>query len=94
MTENVLTMQSNVEFANQAGTVLRAVVDLAFRRLRVNREVSPDEIEQAMQLIDAGQLDEAIERAAPALQPAAPERYEDLKPFSHEAWKARHGVKD
>lgn len=97
MTKNVLTMQpfsSNVEFASPAGTVLRAVVDLAFRRLRMNQEVSPDEIEQTVRLIDTGQLDEAIERATPALQPAAPERYEDLQAFSHEAWKARHGVQD
>lgn len=92
-----MTMQhltSNLEFANQAGAVLREVVELAFHRLRVNRPVTPDDIERTMQLIDSGQLDDAIERVAPPPKPAAPERYEDVVPFSHEAWKARHGIKD
>lgn len=92
-----MTMQhlsSNLEFANQTGAVLREIVELAFRRLRVNQTVTPDEIERTMLLIDSGALDEAIERVAPPPDPAAPERYEDVVPFSHEAWKARHGIKD
>lgn len=63
--------------------------------MRLAHSATPDEVEQAMQLIDAGKLDLVIERSAPSIQqPAAPERYTDVQPFSHSAWKARHGIKD
>jgi hypothetical protein len=81
--------------SDEAATVQRAFVDLAFRQLRLDHAATPDEVEEAMRRIDAGQLDSVIERCAPPHErPAAPERYVDVTPFSHEAWKARHGAKD
>jgi hypothetical protein len=45
--------------------------------------------------LGAGELDSVIERCTPSQErPAAPERYVDATPFSHEAWKARQGAKD
>jgi len=79
--------------SDEAATVQRAFVDLAFRQLRLDHSPTPDEVEKAMQQIDAGELDSVIERWAPSQKrPAAPERY--ATPFSHEAWKARHDAKD
>jgi hypothetical protein len=81
--------------ADEVATVQRAFVHLAFRQLRLDHSATPDEVEEAMRLIDTGQLDGVIERSAPSQErPARPERYADVKPFSYRAWKERHGVKD
>jgi hypothetical protein len=81
--------------SDEATTVQRAFVHLAFRQLRLDHSATPNEAEEAMRRIHAGQLDSVIERFAPSQErPAVRERYVDVRPFSHEAWKARHGVKD
>jgi hypothetical protein len=81
--------------SDEATMVQRVFVDLAFRHLRLDHSATADEIEKAMRRIDAGELDSVIERCAQSHErPAVPERYVDVTPFSHEAWKARHGVKD
>lgn len=79
----------------ELATVQREFVHLAFQRLRVDRAVTADEVEEAVRRLDAGELDDMIAAAAPQQEaPAAPERYADLKPFDYRAWRARHGVKD
>lgn len=82
-------------------TESRRVLDLmlVFNRQVDVRHCHPDsasDVEQAMRLIDSGQLDGAIERASPPGDPACPsgEQYADVKPFSYEAWKRRHNVED
>lgn len=77
---------SNVEVAV---AFQRRVVDLV-GRLRVNQAVSADKVERTMRVLDSGQLDALMEDMVPVSQPTAPERFEDVKPFNHEAWKARH----
>jgi hypothetical protein len=75
--------------------VVQRTVELAFSQLRVDRHATADQIEDVVRLVDMGALDEIIERSAPPVgPPAAPRRYADVKPFSHEAWKQRHGIKD
>ena len=80
--------------ANEMNAVQRDFVHLVFRRLRLNHKATPAEIESAMRQLDAGVLDEVIEQIAPPIGPVASERYVDIQPFNHEAWKARHGEKD
>lgn len=43
-----------------------------------------------MNVIDSGRLDEMLQQLAPQLQPTDPERYADVNPFDHNAWKDRH----
>jgi len=59
-------------------------------RLHVNQAISVGRVEQTMRVLDSGQLDALIERMVPESKPAAPERFADVKPFDHEAWKSRH----
>lgn len=80
---------SNVQVA---AAVTRKVVDLV-GRLRVNQTIPADKVERTMRLLDTGQLDELMVKIVPESEPAAPERYVDIKPFDHDAWKARHGSK-
>lgn len=80
-------------FGNRGAIVQQEVLDLAFRRLRLGHTPSAKETERAMSIIDSGQLDAMLEQAAPPPQSGAPERYADVKPFNHEAWKARHSSK-
>lgn len=77
-------------FRSQESAVHREFVDLAFRRLRLGYVPTANEIENAMIVIDSGQLDEMLQQQAPQLQPADPELYADVKPFDHNAWKDRH----
>jgi hypothetical protein len=70
-------------------------VELAVGRLRLGRDATPNQVEEVVRLVDAGVLDAVIARNAPPVVPVAqPRGYADVKPFSHEAWKKRHGVKD
>lgn len=80
-------------FGNRVAIVQEEVLDLAFHRLRLGHTPTADEIERAVSAIDSGQLDAMLEQAAPPPQSGAPERYADVKPFNHEAWKARHSSK-
>ena len=77
-------------YDSKTAIVQHAFVDLAFRRLRLGHTPTANEIEHTMHVIDAGQLDAMMEDAMPPLQPPEPERYANVKPFDHEAWKARH----
>jgi len=71
----------------------RDFVDLAFSRLRLNRPISPDQVESAMRLIDSGVMDGFIERVVPPEQPhSTVGMYVNVKPFSYAEWKKRHGV--
>lgn len=54
----------------------------------VNQAISADRVEQTMRVLDSGQLDALIEDMMPESKPAVPERFADVKPFDHEAWKA------
>jgi hypothetical protein len=74
--------------------VQRDFIDLAFRRVRLNHAPSPAEIEGAMHLIDSGALDGMLESGSPPVQPAGAERYADIQPFDHEAWKRRHDAEE
>lgn len=84
---------AGIAFAEKATTVQHAFVDLAFRRLRLSHAATPDEIERTMRVLDSGRLDALMDDMVPMSEPAAPERYADVKPFDHEAWKARHASK-
>lgn len=66
-----------------------------FNKLRLGRNPTADQIEDAVRLLDSGALDEILQRAAPPVDRAVvPQRYADIKPFSHDDWKRRHRVKD
>lgn len=77
-------------YKGRAAIVQSELVDLAFRRLRLGHTPTADEIDRTMRVIDSGQLDAMVEHSVPPSQPAGPERYADVKPFDHEAWKTRH----
>lgn len=75
--------------------VVQRAVELAFGRLRLDRSATADQVEEVVRLVDSGALDTALERNEPAIgSAAAPRRYAEVKPFSYEGWKQRHGVKD
>ena len=68
-------------------------IELAFTQLRLGRGVTPDQVEEVVRLVDAGALDSAIEAHAPPVELERPKRrFEHQQPFSHEAWKKRHGL--
>lgn len=92
MQQRILATANGASTATDA--VVQQTVELAFSRLRLDRAASADQIEEVVRLLDTGALDDVLERSAPPVAPAAPRRYADVKPFSHEAWKQRHGVKD
>lgn len=75
--------------------VAEKFIHLAYGSLRVkDKRFTSDEVERVMRLLDEGQLDGVIERFAPVELPSQTEMFADLKPFSHDAWKQRHGVTD
>lgn len=86
---------TDVSAANAEEVLRREFVDLAFNRLRLDRTVSPNEVERAMRLIDSGAMDGLIHDSAPVEQPPSNgEMYIDVKPFSYIEWKKRHGVNE
>lgn len=75
--------------------LIERTVDLAFNRLRLGKDVSPEVIEQVVDLVGAGALDAAIDASAPAAQPQITKRRFDEQPeFSLAAWRKRHGLTD
>jgi hypothetical protein len=92
-----MVMQQRVSSTANGATeiVVQRAVELAFDRLRLDRSATADQVEEIVHLVDSGALDTAIERnAPPGGRAAAPRRYADVKPFSYDAWKLRHDVKD
>jgi hypothetical protein len=92
-----LAQQTLAERSGGSATavVVERAVELAFSQLRLGRQATPDQVEEVVRLLDAGELDAAIEANAPPVDPTqARRRYEDVEPFSHEGWKKRHGVVD
>lgn len=75
---------------SKAAIVQHEFVDLTSRPGHTH---TAKEIEQTLQLIESGQFDAMIEHAEPQSQATEPERYANLKPFNHEAWKKGHGSK-
>jgi len=45
--------------------------------------------EDTVRILDSGALDEEILRVAPAEKTAAVERFDQVRPFSHESWQSR-----
>jgi len=90
----------NHALLSRRGAVERHVnraIEHAFGRLRLDRPApaSAAEVEKVVQLLDTGVLDAELERQAPPVTRDLPRRrYADAQPFSHAAWKARHGVQD
>ena len=74
--------------------VAKEFIHLAYGTLRVTKKHTGDEVERVMRLLDEGRLDGVIEQFAPpaAELPVQRETFADLKSFSHEAWKERHGA--
>jgi hypothetical protein len=52
------------------------------------------QVEEVMQVRDAGPLDEVLEQMVPAGQPRAAPMYGEHTPFTYLEWKARHDMTD
>ncbi len=75
--------------------LVQQAVDLAFRRLMLDRPVLADSVDQLVDLLDSGLLDPVLERHSPPIAGDLPvRRYADSTPFSYEDWKRRHGMED
>lgn len=85
----------DVSAAEAEEILRREFVDLAFNRLRLDRRITPDQVERAMGAIDSGALDGFIQSVAPAdHRRSNTEMYVDVKPFTYSEWKKRHGVNE
>jgi len=74
---------------------LHVAAELAFGRAAENAPVPPELVERLVDLLDSGALDATIERLwPPSSAELQPRRYADVKPFSDDDWKRRHGVRD
>jgi hypothetical protein len=69
----------------------RAFVARLVSRLSTGARSSTRRVEAIVQSLDAGELDDAIGRLAPAADELAAERFEDVREFNHDSWKSRHG---
>ncbi len=81
--------------SQQVDALVQRAVDLAFRRLKLDRPLLAESIDQLVDLLDSGDLDPVLEHnSAPIVDVRPVRRYADSKTFSHEDWKRRHGVQD
>lgn len=81
----------------QLAEAQNAVFALVHRQLKVDTVASPREVEEVIDLLDSGLLDEEVARVVPMTQPPAikkPRMFADLTVFDDEQWKARHRVQD
>jgi hypothetical protein len=80
---------------NISELLIDRTIELAFTKLRVGWDATPEQVEEVVRLVDEGGLDDAIEARAPSREVAARRRrFETLQEFSYEAWKNRRGLKD
>jgi hypothetical protein len=71
---------------------IQSTIKLAASSLRVNRSVSAAEVQRIVDILDAGELDGAIERNAPVrAQKLESRNFADVTPYSDKDWLARHG---
>ena len=79
--------------AHASAAVTRSVLQFVFGDLKVRRGASADRIEEAVKLLEAGELDHKIRQQfvpESLLEAEKPGAFEDVKPFNYAEWKARH----
>ena len=69
----------------------RAFVGRLVARLGTGARTTGRHVEGIVKALDSGQVDEALERIAPAAAELQQERFEDVPEFDYGKWRSRHG---